>query len=413
MQILVIGYVWPEPNSSAAGSRMMQLLHSFHQQNWPITFASPAQLSDHMADLSEYNINVTQIELNNDSFDRFIDDLQPNIVIFDRFMMEEQFAWRVEKCCPDALRVLNTEDLHSLRHGRHQAVKTERPFQLKDMYSDLGVREIAAIHRSDLTLMISEYETQLLKDEFQVPESHLMYLPFMLEEAPQSTALPLFEERQHFVTIGNFRHAPNWDAVRQLKTHIWPKIRQALPTTELHIYGAYPPPKASQLHNPKQGFHIKGWAEDAKQVISQARICLAPIRFGAGIKGKLVEAMQVGTPSITTKIGAEAMAGPWPWNGVITDDVDEFVAAAVSLYQDQASWQLMQNNGFSILNARFQRNEWQNKLIQRLLRQVQLKDVLRDHHFWGKMLRHHSLKSTQYMSQWIALKNQQETSAEK
>ena len=387
---------------------MMQLLQSFYQQNWQITFASPAQLSDHMADLSELNIKVAQIELNNDSFDDFIRQLQPDIVVFDRFMMEEQFAWRVEKYCPDALRVLNTEDLHSLRHGRHLALKAERPFELKDMYADLGVREIAAIHRCDLTLMISEYETQLLKEAFQVPDTHLMYLPFMLEAPAPSISLRPFAERQHFITIGNFRHAPNWDAVLQLKTQIWPKIRHALPSAELHIYGAYPPPKATQLHNPKQGFHIKGWAEDAKQVMSEARICLAPIRFGAGIKGKLVEAMQVGTPSITTSIGAEAMAGPLPWNGVITDDMDEFVAAAVSLYQDPASWQLMQNNGLSILSARYQRDEWQDKLIQRLLRQIQLKEVLRDNHFWGKMLRHHSLKSTQYMSQWITLKNQQE-----
>ena len=202
-------------------------------------------------------------------------------------MMEEQFGWRVEKFSPDSLRVLNTEDLHSLRQARHNALKQNRDFVIEDLYSDHGIREIAAIHRCDLTLMISEVETKLLIDEFNVPETHVFHLPFMLPKSQDTEALTSFEERQHFISIGNFRHAPNWDAVLQLKTEIWPKIRKRLPKAEMHIYGAYPPPKATQLHNAKEGFLIKGWAEDAQKVMQQARLCLAPLRFGAGIKGKL------------------------------------------------------------------------------------------------------------------------------
>ena len=406
MNLLVIGYVWPEPNSSAAGSRMMQLLHCFTKQNWQITFASPAQTTEHMSDLHSLGIHSQQIHLNCPSFDHFIQQLQPDIVIFDRFMMEEQFAWRVEKHSPNSLRILNTEDLHSLREARHQALKQQRPFQATDLHSELAMREVAAIHRCDLTLMISEVECQLLMDKFQVPASHLLHLPFMLP-APQSLAsLPSFEQRQHFISIGNFRHAPNWDAVRHLKNTLWPKIRAQLKHAELHIYGAYPPPKATQLHNPKEGFLVKGWAKDAQQVMQQARLCLAPLRFGAGIKGKLVEAMQMGTPSITTSIGAEAMHGALPWNGVISDDEEVFVQAAVSLYEDQQSWQLMQRNGQQILSQRYLASDWEPLLIRRLHTQLKLKDSLRQNHFWGAMLRHHSLKSSQYLSQWIELKNQ-------
>ncbi|WP_067342778.1 glycosyltransferase family 4 protein, partial [Marinomonas spartinae] len=300
MHLLIIGYVWPEPNSSAAGSRMMQLLNTFRKQDWQITFASPAQPTEHMANLEVIGVQTAQILLNDDSFNQFILDATPDAVIYDRFMMEEQFGWRVETYCPNALRILNTEDLHSLRHARHQAIKQKRPFQLEDMYNDLGIREIAAILRCDLTLMISEMETKLLIDEFQVPETHLFHLPFMLPSPQEAASLPSFEARQHFISIGNFRHAPNWDAVLQLKTEIWPHLRKRLPQAELHIYGAYPPPKATQLHNAKDGFLVKGWAENAQTVMQQARLCLAPLRFGAGIKGKLVEAMQMGTPSITT-----------------------------------------------------------------------------------------------------------------
>ncbi|MCB5160666.1 glycosyltransferase [Marinomonas algarum] len=405
MNVLVIGYVWPEPNSSAAGSRMMQLLTCFHQQAWQVTFASPAQQTEHMADLTKLDISTENIVLNDASFDTFIADKRPDIVVFDRFMMEEQFGWRVEKYSPDSLRVLNTEDLHSLRQARHQALKQKRPFKTDDLYTEHGIREIAAIHRCDLTLMISEMETKLLIDEFHLPETHVFHLPFMLPEPEPLESLPTFEVRQHFISIGNFRHAPNWDAVLHLKSDIWPSIRQRLPKAELHIYGAYPPPKATQLHNPKEGFLVKGWAEDAQAVMQNARLCLAPLRFGAGIKGKLVEAMQTGTPSITTTIGAESMHGELPWNGVISDDTATFINAAVSLYKDKDSWQWMQKNGHAILMARYQAKEWQTKLINRLILQNSLKDTLRKKHFLGLMLRHHTLKSTQYMSQWIELKN--------
>ena len=405
MRLLVIGYVWPEPNSSAAGSRMMQLLNCFYKNQWQISFASPAQQTDHMADLSTLGIQTEHIDLNNTSFDHYITDKKPDIVIFDRFMMEEQFGWRVEKFSPDSLRVLNTEDLHSLRQARHLALKQNRVFQTEDLYNDHGIREMAAIHRCDLTLMISEMETKLLIEKFQVPETHVFHLPFMLPAPTKINELTSFEDRQHFISIGNFRHAPNWDAVLQLKTDIWPKIRKRLPKAELHIYGAYPPPKATQLHNAKEGFLVKGWAENAQEVMQNARICLAPLRFGAGIKGKLVEAMQMGTPSITTQIGAEAMHGLLPWNGVITDSIETFIDAAVSLYEDKTNWQLMQKNGHEILQSRYQAQEWEPKLINRLQLQTKLKESLRKKHFLGLMLRHHSLKSTQYMSQWIELKN--------
>ena len=422
MQVLIIGYVWPEPNSSAAGSRMMQLITAMRAQDWQVTFASPAQLSEHMADLKEWDVACNSIELNNESFDHYITELNPSMVIFDRFMMEEQFGWRVEKFCPSALRVLNTEDLHSLREARQSAIKKghvvdiSQPAEIAQyLHTDLAIREIAAIFRSDLTLMISPVEVALLIEHFQVPESQLLYLPFMLSPLKEDDIeqLPSLEERAHFISIGNFRHAPNWDVVLQLKQHIWPLIRKQLPKAEMHIYGAYPPPKATQLHNAKQGFHIKGWAEDAKAVIRNARILLAPIRFGAGIKGKFSDAMECGTPNITTSIGAEGMINEESpnWNGEVIPleemmiDPASFADAAIKAYQDELAYRQYQENGFEILNRQYNKTYWQEELISRLISQSEDLVSLRKHNFFGLMLRHHSMKSTQYMAQWIEAKN--------
>ncbi|TVU60817.1 glycosyltransferase [Vibrio echinoideorum] len=405
-KVLAIGYVWPEPNSSAAGSHMMSLLRLFKRQGWSVEFATPAQETEHMIDLSEEGITSQSIQLNCDSFDQYIEELQPDVVMFDRFMMEEQFGWRVEKVCPNAFKLLDTEDLQFLRNARHEAVKKETELTKAHLYSDLAKREIAAILRCDLSLIISSYEMDLLKSEFNIDPTLLHHLPFMVDLNTLAESTKSFEERKHFMTIGNFRHAPNWDAVLQLQK-IWPKIRKQLPDTELHIYGSYPPPKATALHNPKTGFHIKGWAKDAQEVMEQARVCVAPLRFGAGIKGKLLDAMKLQTPNVTSEIGSEGMLpqGELQWPGAVADDIDEFVEAAVALYKDEEKWLKAQSQCHSILEAYYEQNQLGDALIERL---TALESELESHrldNFFGSMLKHHSMASTKYMSQWIAEKN--------
>src|SRR5210317_2247652 len=120
--LLIIGFVWPEPKSSAAGSRMMQLIDIFLSNNYKITFASSCAKKDNAFELRSLGIDEAAIELNNPSFDVFVKNLNPEIVLFDRFMIEEQFGWRVTEQCPNALKILDTEDLHCLRKGREMAL---------------------------------------------------------------------------------------------------------------------------------------------------------------------------------------------------------------------------------------------------------------------------------------------------
>ena len=415
LSVLVIGYVWPEPNSSAAGTHMLSLLRLYKAQGWKVTFASPAQPTEHMINLDDEGISQCNIQLNSDCFDQFVRDLNPDIVMFDRFMMEEQFGWRVEKNCPNALRILDTEDLQCLRNARHQAVKQNRKMTQTDLYSDLAKREIAAIYRSDLSLIISDYETQLLQTQFSVPKQQFHHLPFMLNLEQLPEQLPGFAERKHFMMIGNFRHAPNWDSVLEMQ-RLWPQIRQRLKAqgendVELHIWGSYPPPKATALNNPKTGFLIKGWADDAYWVFKSARVCLAPLRFGAGIKGKLLDAMVCGTPSVTSSIGSEGMlSNPSQWPGAIADQDEAFIEAAVELYLDQQRWQQAQQNNRALLQERYDGSQTGPALITHIQSLVENLPEHRLQNFTGAMLNHHSLKSTQYMSQWISAKNKLENS---
>jgi glycosyltransferase involved in cell wall biosynthesis len=403
-RLLIIGFVWPEPNSSAAGGRMMQLISLFKKQGFSITFASPAQDSDFMVSLADFNVDKVAIALNDSSFDLFLKELQPDIVLFDRFMIEEQFGWRVAEICPDAIRVLDTEDLHCLRLARQNAFKAKRTFEVSDIVmEEVSKREIASILRSDVSLMVSEYEMEVLQTVFKINPSLLYYLPLLVESVDLNP-LP-FGERQHFVFIGNFLHEPNWNSVQYLNETIWPLIRKQLPTAVLDIYGAYPTQKVFQLHNDKQGFVIKGRAESAKEVISNARVVLAPLRFGAGIKGKLLDAMEYGTPSVTTSIGAESMRADLDWNGSIEDDPQQFANATVQLYQDEISWKQSQQNGFEILKKRYLRDLFEDEFADKLSFLKSNLDKHRKNNFLGQMLYHHSMQSTKYMSRWIEEKN--------
>lgn len=407
-KLLIIGFVWPEPNSSAAGGRMMQLISIFKQNGFEITFASAAQDSDFMVDLSEFGVAKKSIELNSSTFDDFVLDLNPDVVLFDRFMIEEQFGWRVTEKCPKAIRILDTEDLHCLRTARQKAFKENLSFELFDLLSEeVAKREIASILRCDVSLIISEFEMKILKEVFRINQDLLFYLPFLVDEMKDEDLLKLlsFEERKNFVFIGNFLHEPNWNTVQYLKEAIWPSIKKDFPEAVLEVYGAYPSQKVLQLHQPKNGFYIMGRAKDANEIVKKSRVVLAPIRFGAGLKGKLLEAMQCGTPSATTSIGSEAMYADLSWNGFVEDDPEKFAKKAIALYQNENLWKQSQKNGIEIINKCYQKKDYSEKLISLTNSLLVDSKSHRLHNFMGNLLQHHMFRSTMYMSKWIEEKN--------
>ncbi|GAA0755618.1 glycosyltransferase [Psychroflexus lacisalsi] len=406
-KLLIIGFIWPEPNSSAAGGRMMQLIDLFLKKKFEVIYTSPAKFSENAENLEHLGITQKQIQVNDSSFDEFLKEEQPTHVLFDRFMMEEQFGWRIAEQCPEAMRILDTEDLHFLRKARQQAYKDKKVFKKKYLYTDIAKREIASILRSDLSLIISKSEMEILVNQFQVNINLLLYLPFLLKPLKDKDTenLPNFDTRQHFISIGNFLHAPNWDKTLFLKEEIWPLIKKELPEAELHVYGAYTSQKVEQLHNVKQGFLIKGRAPNAIDAIKQAKVLLGPLRFGAGLKGKFIDAMQAGTPSVTTTVGAEGLCGDLPWCGEIANSAEEIAKQAILLYSMPKRWKIAQRNGFNIINKRFQRKVFAANFFKRLKKLEQDLNLHRQQNFVGQILMHHSTQSTKYMSLWIESKN--------
>lgn len=399
-ELLIIGHTLPESETTAAGNRMMQLIGIFKEAEYQITFASTATKTSYTNNLEVLNILVKTIRLNDSSFNEFIKDLNPSIVLFDRYITEEQFGWRVAENCPNALRILDTEDLHFLRKAREEAFKKKKEI---DLYSETAKRELASILRSDVSFIISEVEMTLLKDTFQIPKGILYYLPLLVTEILED--VPSFQERQHFISMGNFLHAPNVDAVIYLKKGIWPKIREQLPEAELHIYGAYAPKHMLEMHNEKKGFIIKGWAKEVSEVMQKARICLAPLRFGAGLKGKLIDAARHGTPSVSTAIGVEGMHSI----AISKEDVLAFVDASVKTYTQEKLWKDQQQAAYSVLTKHFQKKQFSNDFLNTIQElQVNL-TTHRKSHFIGQILQHQTVQATKYMSKWIEEKHKNKT----
>ena len=394
--------VWPEPTSSAAGTRMVQLIQLFQEYDYEIVFVSSAQESDFSYDLNSIGVVTKKVALNCSSFDDYIKELNPDMVLFDRFISEEQFGWRVAENCPTAIRVLDTEDLHCLRITRQNAVKHKKEFQIDDLLdAEISKREIASIYRCDLSLLISDFEMTVLQTVFKIDPSLLYYLPMFYNV---DDAFLAYEDRKDFVFIGNFLHEPNYDAVIQLKS-FWKQIKTKLPQTKLNVYGAYPIQKVQQLHNEKEGFLIHGRAENALEVIKSARVLLAPLRFGGGIKGKLLEAMVVGTPSVTTTIGSEGISNDSFWNGYIADDWEDFILKAIELYSNTMVWNTSQLSGVDILKHKFSIDMYRVSFFNSIETLSNTLNTHRKFNFIGAILQKESHASTKFMSKWIEAKN--------
>jgi glycosyltransferase involved in cell wall biosynthesis len=435
--ILFVGPVFPEPTSSAAGLRTVSLLDDFLSRGDRILFVSPSDQNAFAGALQAKGVATRMIGPNDPAFDLAVREFAPDVAVFDRFMLEEQFGWRVAEGAPAALRILDTIDLHFLRRVRGERLKDARiaaagsaasaegasipDAELARISSSLDgietedcLRELAAIHLSDLSLILSRFEMKLLKDRFGVDESILHFMGFSYPAPDRATWRP-FAERRHFVSIGNFRHLPNRDATFWLARSLWPKIRaefaaRGAEDVELHLYGAYPPKEIMALDSPKTGFRVLGPAAEAIATLRDYRVCLAPIRFGAGIKGKIADAWAAGVPVVTTPLGAEGMeaADALPFAGAVAGTEAGFVAAAATAYTDDVQAAAFREAGAGALGTIYSETENRRAFLGRIDALLADPDRLAEHrrrNVFGRILAMDAHARTKYFSRWIEEKN--------
>ncbi|MEJ2583912.1 MAG: glycosyltransferase [Robiginitalea sp.] len=402
-KMLVIGHHWPQPDATAAGQRMWQLLQGFSEAGYRITFGSAAAPEKHSRPLDSLGIESLPLKLNDSSFDRWLKGSRFDLVLFDRFLTEEQFSWRVRDQLPGCTLLLDTEDLHSLRHSRETATKASQPWQVSDwLESPLFYRELASILRCDLSLIISRAEQDLLLARLPFLRGKLHYLPFQF---PREEASPVgsFSERTGFVFLGNGKHQPNLDAISWLRSEIWPGIRARVPGTRLTVYGAYLPAAVRELHAPAEGFEVLGWAPELKSVLANSRLQLAPLRFGAGVKGKILNALRFGLPTVSTGIGWEGIYEGDESVDFLAETPEEFVRKAVLLYTDPHAWKRALELQQRAATPHFKPS------LTALLKAIDPLEEEREslpeaQKVLQKMLQHQAFDRLRYLSRWIEAK---------
>jgi glycosyltransferase involved in cell wall biosynthesis len=378
--------VWPEPRSSAAGVRTRELMAILQSEGFEVHAVSPSGLGPYRDELENCGVRTHSCDPNASSLtDSALAPLTPSLVIFDRFLMEEQFGWRTRHLWPNARALVDTIDLHALRRARERSGSV---IPSDEEFGDDLLRELASLHRAGGALVVSPIELELLVKRFSFPPERVACVPFSAVIEP---SLPGFHERANFCFLGNFRHAPNLDSVLWLLVEHWPKIRARLPHAELHLYGAYPPAQIS-AHKGKNGVFSHGYVQDHRSALRSHRCLLGPLRFGAGIKGKVMEAWACGTPVAGTALTFEGMGNA----GLRSDTLAE---ETCDLYESQSAWEAESARGIAEVESLFSPSNVRAAFLGFLAESPATAGLT------GRMLRHQSNNATKYFSRWIEAKN--------
>ena len=258
---------------------------------------------------------------------------------------------------PNALVVFDTHDLHFLREERLAALEGSRAATAAAGSSREA--ELALIRKADATLVVSPVEKDLLQQ--LVPESRVMVLSNMHELKPPGRP---FAEREGLVFIGGFRHPPNTDAVLWYAREILPRVRDKLPGVKTYIVGSDVPPTITKLA--ARDFVITGYVPDIAPYFTTCRVSISPLRYGAGVKGKINLAMSYGVPVVATTSSIEGMYLTAGVDVLTGDDPDAFADAVVRVYNDEQLWRALAEGGRENVRSHFS-HEVAREAITRLL----------------------------------------------
>lgn len=266
----------------------------------------------------------------------------------------------VRRFCPRAKIIFNTVDLHYLREERQAAI--EGSADLARQAADTKELELSVIRRADATILISPVEKELLFRELSDFPSNLVVVPLIRGDIPGTKVG--FRERRGVIFIGGFQHQPNVDAVIWFGTEIWPLIRESLPQLECFVIGSNAPPSVMKLSG--SGISILGHVPDIAPYFSACRVAVAPIRFGAGLKGKVVTSMGYGVPCVATPMAAEGIGLKADEEILVADDPTSFALAVVKLHEQEMIWQNLSEKGFAFIHKHYSLDAGKEKICEML-----------------------------------------------
>ncbi len=349
-RVLVIEACMVTPDQDAGSVRMMAMLDLLTSLRCKVTF-----VADNLEHRQPYVGQLQQqgVEVLFHPYVRSIADLlskrgpEFDIVVIARHYIAVKHIDAVRVFAPKALVVFDTVDLHFLRTERQAELDgsalTRAAAQAK------RDEELGLIRKSDVTLVVSTFEQELLAE--LVPEARVLVLATIQEQQPEGKP---FAEREGLVFIGGFQHPPNTDAVLWYASEVLPHVRAALPGVKTYIVGSKVPASVRALA--ADDFVVTGFVPDITPYFTGCRVSIAPLRYGAGVKGKINLAMSYGLPVVATSPSIEGMSLTPGQDVLVADDPKAYADAIVQLYHDEALWHQLAAGGRKNIDAYFSRD---------------------------------------------------------
>jgi len=342
-RVLVLDQITPEPDRDAGSITALELMRTLRDLGYKVTFVPVSNFThipdytDTLAALGIESVLHPWTQTVRQHLEKF-GECYDAVIIF-RFNTAVDHLETVRKFAPRARIIYHTSDLHFLREERARRVGNAKIPERSHSHTKTKKAELDIVRKSDLTVLHSQFEQQLLAE--LVPGKPVVVFPWIYQ--PRGPGTKTSSERRGMVFLGGYRHYPNVDAVMHFAQDILPLIEQRCPDLVFHAVGSNPPPEMTKLAN--SNLRIVGFVEDLSPVLWDARMMVVPLRYGAGLKGKIVTALAHGLPVITTSIGAEGMGLTDGVDVIIADEPGEFAAAIERLNTDDALWASLSRAG--------------------------------------------------------------------
>ena len=268
--------------------------------------------------------------------DRIFSDRRYDYAIISFWYLGRYYIPLIREKSPDTTIILDSVDIHFVRELREAEIKKDEKLKKKAEY--LKPKELTVYNKADRVWVVTEQDKKSIESNVRnIPIDIIPNIHLVSSEAPD------FDKSRDLLFVGNFAHPPNVDAVDYFIKEIWPGVSQKIPDIRLWIVGNNPPDHIKKLHSEK--IIVTGFVPETKPYLLQSRISVNPLRYGAGMKGKIGEALSFGLPVITTSIGAEGMNLEDNKHALIADSPDTFINQIVRLYNDRELWQKLSAAG--------------------------------------------------------------------
>jgi GT2 family glycosyltransferase len=270
-----------------------------------------------------------------------------------------EFYETIRKYAPDVKIIFDTVDLHYLRLERQANLASEEDREeMRQLAQAIKQRELFLMRHADETIVLSEFESTMLDKEEGI--RGITTIPIVLETIDEISP---FKARQHIAFIGGFQHTPNLDAVEYFIDKLWQPIKKALPGIKFYIVGSKPTTYLYSLAEDDADIIVTGYLESLEPLMSEIKLTVAPLRFGAGIKGKIGSSLSLGVPCVATDIAGEGMGLEDGKNILLASDDETFVASVVRCYKNEKQWQLLSKGGLSFVEENYSIESTSRKLI--------------------------------------------------